>query len=113
VHHPVRQPTYRNNGYSSGYGYNQTSYRSRDSLDREIRETRYKLKELKRRARYERSYRLDNKIERVGNRLRRLKNERKYAGDNRGYQREYNRRGSSYGSGGGHYHGSNICYTDH
>lgn len=113
VHHPVRQPSYHGSrGYNQGYGYSNR----RSQLDREIRETRNRLKDLKRQARYDNSYRLERRINRVGDRLRQLKNERKYVGKDRGYNTGYTReysRGYSNSRSGGHYHGSNICYSDH
>ena len=96
---------YRNNSYGYG-GYNQKA-----ALDREIRETRLLLKDLRQRNRYERSRRLDRRIDRVGHRLRELKNQRKYVRDNRGYNS--NRGYTSYQRGGSHYHGSDICYSYH
>ncbi len=114
AHHPVSQPIYAQNhkGYKRGKGhYKNKGYGGYDqvaSINRELEELRYKRDELQRRNRYERSYRLDRRIERIGERIRELKRERKYAKNDRGYNTGYNVPRS-----GGHYHGSNICYTTH
>ena len=96
VHHRGHQPVYRNNGYHNNRGYGKTVYKDRRwgngrinqraTLDREIRETRLLLNDLRQRNRYERSRRLDRRIDRVGHRLRELKNQRKYVKNNRGFR---------------------------
>lgn len=110
AHHPVSQPSYgrtvtRDYGYN-GYRDNSRShggYNDVASINRQIRDLRFERKELERRARYEHNPRLDRRIERIGHRIGRLKQEKRYAKNNRGYDQPRS----------GHYHGSNVCYTTH
>ena len=114
AHHPISQPSYGHNhkSYKRGKGhYKNQGYGGYDqvsAINREIQQLRDKRDELQYRNRYERSYRLDRRIERIGQRIGDLKRERKYAKNNRGYSTGYDAPRS-----GGHYHGSNICYTTH
>lgn len=81
VNYSVSQPTYRDGRSNRSYGYNdrrdERRYQRLAALDREIYETRCQLDELRQRSRYNNSRKLDRRIDRVGERLRDLKQERK------------------------------------
>ena len=82
-------PVYRSDNYNTvytsprvaavNYSVSRPSYRDGRlaALDREIYETRCQLDELRQRSRYNNSRKLDRSIDRVGERLRDLKQERK------------------------------------
>ena len=111
AHHPVSQPSY-GRSVTRDYGYNGYRDNSRHSggynelsaINRQIKDLRRERKELERRNRYEHSHRLERRIERIGHRIGRLKQEKRYAKNTRGYDSPRS---------GNHYHGSDICYTVH
>jgi len=81
VHYPVSRPNYR--GHSQNYGYSRGNQVA--SIQREINDLRRKRDNLERRNRYEQSYRLDRRIERIGHRIGELKRQKRFAKKNRGY----------------------------
>ena len=113
--HGHRDRGYRD--YDRGYGYDR-GYDRRDRelrrIDRRIRDLRQERARLKDRARYE-GYRpwIDRRLRDIAYDLDRLKQDRKRV-KRADYRRDDYRRPYGYPtSRRGHYHGSNICYSDH
>lgn len=81
VNYPVSKPTYRDSRSNRDYGYNvhrdERHYKRLATLDREIYDTRCRLDELRERSRYNHSYKLDRRIDQLGDHLRDLKKQRK------------------------------------
>jgi len=112
AHHPVRRNrNARNNRGYNDYGYG--GYNSPWQVRQRIEQLKDEDRRLKRRSRYERSYRIDRRRDDIRREVKRLKrledrleDRRDYRRDRRDDRRDYNRRDR-------HYHGSNVCYSRH
>jgi len=106
---------YSNRGYSSrGYGYDDRGFggfRNQRQVRKEIKRLKYEAEDLRRRKRYghEDPYRLAARLKDVKREIKWLKKIERRFQDRRDYRRDIRR---GYGQRG-HYHGSNICYSDH
>jgi uncharacterized protein YcfJ len=105
----VSHNNYGGYGHSGSYGVQRRGYNEIADINRQIEDLRYRRDKLVARNRYEQSYSLDRRIDRIGHKISDLKKRKRYLKkrNKRGYDDDYKPRRS------GHYHGSNICYTSH
>lgn len=101
-----------NRGYGGSYGYNRRDAELR-RLDNYIDQLRREREDLKRRAQFERyNPYVDRRLREIAFELDRAKRDRKRV-KNADYYRDDYRRGHPRVIRSSHYHGSNICYSDH
>ena len=114
--HPARGHAYghSNRGYDRGYRVDDRQLRR---IDRRINDLRRERSQLKERARYEGRRRwIDRRLSEIAYDLDRLKRDRKqikrgYSYRSNDYRRDNYRGG--YTNRVGHYHGPNLCYSNH
>lgn len=105
--YPTRTRRY-DRGYSRSYdrGYSRR-YDPVAQIDRQIEALRAERREVKRNARYNGHRHTDRRLRNIGYEIDRLKDERRLA--KKGYSRAHSGRIVRRS----HYHGRNICYSDH